>query len=226
MKHLNPGQRLVYAAIGGALVGLSSGDHTVDAPYAPDRTHHSPNYNEGRSGDIDLVVLHTTEGSGKGAEAWLTDPRSRVSTHYLIMEDGESVRLVDDADTAWHCRGYNQRSVGIEFAGYHDRLLNPVQIVEGAELMEYLLGQHDLAEDDIKPHSELDPTRRKDPGEANYHALLDAVDMGDTGIAVTIKPGETLSKMARAYGTTVDQLREWNGLEEDHIRAGDRLRVR
>jgi len=43
--------------------------------YIPDRTHLSPNYTEGRNGQqIDTIVIHTTEGSGIGAEEWLNNP--------------------------------------------------------------------------------------------------------------------------------------------------------
>lgn len=43
---------------------------------------------------------------------------------------------------------------------------------------------------------------------------------------VTIKRGDTLSSIARANRTTVAKLKELNGLKNDNIRAGDKLRVR
>ena len=42
----------------------------------------------------------------------------------------------------------------------------------------------------------------------------------------TIRRGETLSTIARKYGLTVKQLRNLNGLKNDNITAGKRLRVR
>lgn len=41
-----------------------------------------------------------------------------------------------------------------------------------------------------------------------------------------VKQGETLSKIAAKYGTTVAQLRKRNGLKSDKIRVGQRIRVR
>ena len=43
--------------------------------------------------------------------------------------------------------------------------------------------------------------------------------------AVIVASGESLSAIARRHGVSVAQLREWNGLTSDVIRAGQRLRV-
>ncbi|MBX7256577.1 MAG: LysM peptidoglycan-binding domain-containing protein [Candidatus Hydrogenedentes bacterium] len=41
-----------------------------------------------------------------------------------------------------------------------------------------------------------------------------------------VKAGDTLSKLATAYHTTVENLRAWNGLRDDVIKLGDRLHVK
>ena len=41
-----------------------------------------------------------------------------------------------------------------------------------------------------------------------------------------VRRGEALSTIARRYGTTVERLREWNGLEGSGIRVGERLVVK
>ena len=40
-----------------------------------------------------------------------------------------------------------------------------------------------------------------------------------------IRQGDTLGGIARRYGVTVRQLREWNGLRNNNIRAGRRLKI-
>ncbi len=50
-----------------------------------------------------------------------------------------------------------------------------------------------------------------------------AIDSGWT--LVTVKPGETLSDLAREHGVTIDQLKGANGLGRDGIKSGQRLRV-
>lgn len=42
---------------------------------------------------------------------------------------------------------------------------------------------------------------------------------------VTIKRGDTLSHLARNYGVTVSQLKEWNGLTSDLIYVNDSLKI-
>ncbi len=41
-----------------------------------------------------------------------------------------------------------------------------------------------------------------------------------------VRPGEALTTIAARYGTSVDSLRQWNGLASDRIAAGQRLIVR
>lgn len=42
---------------------------------------------------------------------------------------------------------------------------------------------------------------------------------------VTVKPGDTLGDLASAYGATIKQIKEGNGLTGDVIRSGQRLRI-
>jgi membrane-bound lytic murein transglycosylase D len=44
-------------------------------------------------------------------------------------------------------------------------------------------------------------------------------------IAYRIKPGDTLSQIASQYGTTVQQLKSWNGLRTTRIAAGNVLTI-
>src|SRR5690606_1579620 len=86
----------------------------------------SPNFGPRR--DIarpDMIVLHYTGmESATAAEAWLCDPASEGSAHYLVHEDGRIVQMVREADRAWHAgrgswRGWtdiNSCSIGIEIA--------------------------------------------------------------------------------------------------------------
>ena len=96
----------------------------------------SPNFSARPPGfDIDLLILHYTGmGSAQAAIDRLCDPEAKVSSHYLIDEDGTVHQLVTEDKTAWHAGqscwegkiGMNQRSVGIELVnpghenGYRD----------------------------------------------------------------------------------------------------------
>ena len=51
-------------------------------------------------------------------------------------------------------------------------------------------------------------------------------DPAGTGDTYTIKPGDTLSGIAAAYGTTVDALAALNGISDpDKINAGDTIKI-
>ena len=156
-----------------ALLGLNP-LYAAETP--KERTSLSPNFKtyEGKRG-IEKIVLHTTEGSGKSAENTFLDSTTKVSAHYLIMEDGEIVRMVEEKNIAWHCVGYNRKSVGIEIAGYYNKAIKDAQINSAAYLIKRVKANYGLNDSSIKAHSELDPKRRKDPGKENMNAILKAL---------------------------------------------------
>ena len=82
----------------------------------------SPNQ-DARPASVDMLILHYTGmQSGQAAIDRLRDPAARVSSHYVVEEDGRVFRLVPEDRRAWHAgisywRGranLNDVSVGIE----------------------------------------------------------------------------------------------------------------
>src|SRR5438093_188275 len=78
----------------------------------------SGNYDAtGRNGvAIDMVVIHTTEGStAQGALDRFLDASSGASAHYIIDANGVIWEVVYDELTAYHDGNlaYNRRSIGI-----------------------------------------------------------------------------------------------------------------
>ncbi|WP_257140529.1 N-acetylmuramoyl-L-alanine amidase [Burkholderia sp. RF2-non_BP3] len=80
------------------------------------RTAASPNFDEGRgSKTIDRIIIHIADvPTVQRVVNTFTNATSKVSAHYLVGQEGEVVQFVSEADTAWHCKGSNQRSIGIE----------------------------------------------------------------------------------------------------------------
>ena len=86
---------------------------------AADASNYS-NYARGPD-DIDLVVIHTVQGSYSGCISWFQNPVADVSAHYVVRSsDGAVTQMVGEDDVAWHAGNWdhNLRSVGIEHEGY------------------------------------------------------------------------------------------------------------
>ena len=76
----------------------------------------SPAFDIGRAGTaIDRIVIHITDASTTSSTvSHFTRADADSSAHYLVAQDGEIIQFVAEADTAWHARGANRRSIGIE----------------------------------------------------------------------------------------------------------------
>jgi N-acetyl-anhydromuramyl-L-alanine amidase AmpD len=82
----------------------------------------SPNTTRAKGRPIDVVVLHTMEISERPDAAricarWFAAPASQESAHYCI-DARVVVQCVREKDIAWHARGGNAASIGIELAGF------------------------------------------------------------------------------------------------------------
>lgn len=98
-----------------------------------------------------------------------------LSAHALVCPDGSIIRCREDSQGAWHARGHNKNSLGIEFLveGQHDYVsfkkeikepyLTFDQYVAGVELVRDWCRKHDILI--IDRHSDLDPNRKIDPGK-------------------------------------------------------------
>src|SRR2546423_1335113 len=63
----------------------------------------SPNKTTGRKGYTPIgVVIHIMDGTLLGTDSWFGNPRSQVSAHYGIGQNGEIHQYVQEQDCAWH----------------------------------------------------------------------------------------------------------------------------
>jgi N-acetylmuramoyl-L-alanine amidase len=143
------------------------------------RERPSPNHGPRPAGTpIDMLVLHYT-GMKSAAEALerLCDAQAKVSSHYVIEEDGTVWRLVEEHRRAWHAgvscwrgqRDVNSRSIGIEICnpghewGY--RAFPRAQMQAVAGLSHAILARHPIPPRNVVGHSDIAPARKQDPGE-------------------------------------------------------------
>ena len=144
----------------------------------------SPNFDE-RDQAISIVVLHYTGmQDGPSAIARLRDPAAGVSSHYIIAEDGQVLRLVPEGKRAWHAgqswwrglRNVNSASIGIEIVnpghefGY--RPFTPEQMSSLLPLLAEIVQRYGIDPANVVGHSDVAPTRKQDPGELFDWALL------------------------------------------------------
>ncbi len=166
----------------------------------------SPNFGPRRDGlKADAIILHYTGMiSAQAAEAWLCNPDSEVSAHYLVHEDGRIVQMVREADRAWHAgrsswhgqSDINSCSVGIEIAnpghefGYPDFPESQIEAV--TELCRGIVERHAIAPERVLAHSDVAPGRKADPGEKFPWARLAREGIGHFVEPAPVAAGETL----------------------------------
>jgi len=161
------------------------------------RRRDSPNQDERPSGTpIDMLVLHYTGMTSAGAAIdRLCDPAARVSSHYVVEEDGLVWALVPEARRAWHAgvsfwrghRDLNDRSVGIEVVnpghewGY--RPFPGLQMAAVCDLCLDILARHPIPARNVVGHSDIAPDRKQDPGE-----LFDWEGLAQNGVGLWPNP--------------------------------------
>jgi hypothetical protein len=134
---------------------------------------HSSNYtNASRSaGNINYVVIHTTQGSYSGAISWFQNSASNVSAHYIIRSsDGHTTQMLLEEDIGWHAGNwtYNEQSVGIEHEGWVDDAswYTEPMYKASAELTADICDRNNIPLDrsHVIAHSEVPGSTHTDPG--------------------------------------------------------------
>lgn len=156
----------------------------------------SPNFDSRDGQCVDMLVLHYTGmKSGESAIDRLCDESAKVSAHYMIDISGKIYQLVAEENRAWHAgvsywRGntnINQRSIGIEIVNQGHELnyttFPKAQMESVAKLCTEILSRHNIPARDVVAHSDIAPTRKKDPGE-----LFDWKFLAEQGIGLFPSP--------------------------------------
>ena len=142
--------------------------------------NYSPNFDvkKRKIKEIKFIIFHYT-GMKKENKAinQLTNDKSKVSSHYLIKNNGEILSFVPDLYVAWHAgvsswkkyKSINKYSIGIEISNpgheYHYKKFSKKQIKSILKLSSYLIKKYKIRSSCILGHSDVAPDRKKDPGE-------------------------------------------------------------
>lgn len=209
----------------------------------------SPNFDERAGGAPDIILLHYTGmQTGDAALERLTSAESKVSSHYVVFEEGRIVQCVPEDKRAWHAgvshwageTDINSRSIGIEIVnpghefGYSD--FPRRQIAAVIALCKGIVTRRGpISPERVLAHSDVAPSRKQDPGEKFPWELL-----ADSGIGhwvraaplnvqgMTIAPGERgdavtrLQRMLRGYGYGIDETGVYDDKTRDVVIAFQR----
>ncbi len=142
--------------------------------------NYSPNFDVKRRklSQIKFIIFHYT-GMQKEKDAInrLTDIKAKVSSHYLIKNNGEIITLVPDVYVSWHAgisfwKNYsfiNKYSIGIEISNpghsHKYKKFSKKQINSILKLSKFLIKKYKINSKFILGHSDIAPYRKKDPGE-------------------------------------------------------------
>ncbi|MET0539836.1 MAG: N-acetylmuramoyl-L-alanine amidase [Xanthobacteraceae bacterium] len=209
----------------------------------------SPNHSERKNNaETDTIVLHYTGmRDNEAALRHLCSPTSEVSCHYLVLQDGHIVQLVEESRRAWHAGAsswagqtdINSCSIGIEIAnpghehGYPD--FPKRQIAAVTALCRSICTRHSIRPDRVLAHSDVAPMRKQDPGEKFPWRVL-----AESGIGLWVKPvpilrqgpifvlGDTnpavdeIQRLLARYGYAVTQTGYLDGTTRDAVAAFQR----
>ena len=141
----------------------------------------SPNYSKRKirlANSIKFIIIHYTGmQSERESTKKLCNPSAKVSSHYLINQEGKVSRLVQDWHVAWHAgkscwgryKNLNENSIGVELVnkghkfGYTN--FKKKQISNLIKLCQIFIKKYKIKKKNILGHSDIAPLRKIDPGE-------------------------------------------------------------
>jgi len=142
-------------------------------------TYKSPNYDlRIKKSKIKFIIIHyTAMYSLKETLKYLCNPKSKVSSHFLVSKKGDIYRLMNEKNRAWHAglshwkkiKDVNSYSIGIELENTGHYLnfekYNIIQIRSLIKLLKNIQLHYKIEKKNILGHSDVTPMRKMDPGE-------------------------------------------------------------
>jgi N-acetylmuramoyl-L-alanine amidase len=178
--------------------------------------NYSPNFEikKRKSNQIKFIIFHYTGMKNElKAIKRLTSIKSKVSSHYLIKNNGDIVVIVPDLYIAWHAgisswksfESLNKNSIGIEISNpghnFNYKKFSKKQIESIKKLSKFLIKKYKINQKNILGHSDIALDRKKDPGEKFPWEYLAKFQIGKWHSI----PKQTLLKNREKKTTTLDK---------------------
>tara|TARA_B100000242_G_scaffold293797_1_gene273122 strand:- start:64 stop:816 length:753 start_codon:yes stop_codon:yes gene_type:complete len=136
----------------------------------------SLNFNKRSKKKICFIIIHYTALKNYNAAInYLCDPKNKVSTHFLISQNGNIFKLVNENMRAWHAgvsfwndhNDINALSIGIELDysyfksnnKFSNKMINSL-----IYLLKKLMKKYKIKNTNVLGHSDIAPFRKIDPG--------------------------------------------------------------
>lgn len=131
----------------------------------------SPNFNI-REKKVKFIVLHYTEVNLKDTLKIFQDPKTKLSSHYVIDKTGDIFQMVDLNNVAYHAgesfwrgaKNLNEESIGIEIVNNGKEKFSFYQINKLIEILDKVRAEFEIDDINIVGHSDIAPLRKIDPG--------------------------------------------------------------
>lgn len=142
-------------------------------------SYRSPNFSSREGADIDMLVLHSGEGTKASDLATLRNDRvplkQRVSSHYYVDRAGNVYELVDPKYAAWHAGAsawegrdsiaIMRHSIGIETEHRRGQNWPAVQREALRQLCLMLIERYQIPQKYVVTHHQIAPSRKFDPSD-------------------------------------------------------------
>jgi len=120
-----------------------------------------------------IIIHHTAQDSLAQTLKTFTTTKPQVSAHYVIADDGRVVQMVNDYLRAWHGGSaiwgkntdINSASIGIELDNNGIEPFSDKQIISLLALLTKLKKDYNIPTQNIIGHSDIAPSRKKDPSK-------------------------------------------------------------
>ena len=141
---------------------------------------YSPNFSKKKrpKNSIKIIIIHYTGmQSERESMIRLCNPRSKVSSHFVINQNGKIYRLVQDNQIAWHAgkscwaqyKNLNKNSIGIELVNKGHQFgyttFKKKQLSSLTKICKSLIKKYKIKKKNVIGHSDVSPLRKIDPGE-------------------------------------------------------------
>ena len=140
------------------------------------KNYRSSNFNNRKKGRLLYIIIHYTALKNyEEALLYLCDKRKKVSSHFLINQNGNIYNLVNLNKRAWHAgisywegnKDINSMSIGIELdfsSNKENNNFSKKMIKSLIFILKKIKKKYNIKNQNILAHSDIAPLRKKDPG--------------------------------------------------------------